>query len=198
MKFMKRIVIAALLFAAFLLPGLAAAGSVDLTWTAPGTPTSYAFAYGTVKGGPYPTRVTVAASASMVANLTGLPANAQICGVVIAIAGTLEAVPSPETCLTSTAEGTLGVQINPVQALTGYAISYGTTKGGPYPKRQVTGVVTSASVPNLPGGQNCFVVRVVVPGAESGPSNEACATVPFPQVSASPGAATNLNAIGRP
>lgn len=194
---MKRLLFVVLLAAA-LLPGLAVAGAVDLSWTAPGTPTSYAVAYGTTKGGPYPTRVTVAASASMVANLTGLPANAQICGVVIAIAGTLEAVPSPETCLTSTAEGTLGVQINPVQPVTGYAINYGTTKGGPYPKRQAVGVATSASVLNLPGGQNCFVVRTVTASIESGPSNEACANVPFPQVSASPGAATNLNAIGRP
>lgn len=74
-------------------------------------------------------------------------------------------------------------------APTGYNVYFGTTKGGPYPTKQAAGLNLTATVPNLSGGLTyCFVVTAFNTAGESGFSNEACASIPFPPASNAPNA----------
>lgn len=74
-------------------------------------------------------------------------------------------------------------------AATGYNVYFGTAKGGPYPTKQAAGLNLSATVPGLTNGTTyCFVVTAFNTAGESGPSNEACALIPFPPANSAPSA----------
>lgn len=84
-------------------------------------------------------------------------------------------------------------------APTGYNIYYGTAVGGPYATKHAAGLALSTTVPSLTAGvRYCFVATAFNAAGESGYSNEACATIPFPPASAAPAPATGLNASGTP
>lgn len=196
MKHIKTVLLAML---AVFLPSLVMAGQADLAWTPPPVVTGYVVNYGTVKGGPYPSKITVSGIGTLQANISGLTSGQQVCFVMRNVFGSTESpVAGPEGCGNADTNGSFTVSWTS-SAVVGFSILYGNTKGGPYPEKKDVGVVTTANVANIANGkETCFVVRTRTETRESGNSNEACATVPLVQTDAVPGAATGLSVTVKP